>query len=108
MLDICNCWSQNRSECVEVYLFVESGFHRRPAGIVSMQMLNENKLNQALGLRRKKSNILYNRIKSHAASFATRLNSAGHWLYSYNTMEDETYPCPRIQVLIRPFELLYP
>ena len=104
---ICNCWFQNRSECAEVRVSVESGSRWRPAGIVSMQALNEKELNQDLGLRREKSNILYNRIKSHAASSTTRLNSAGqHWLYIYDTLEDETYPCPRIQVLIRPFELL--
>jgi hypothetical protein len=38
-------------------------FHRCPAAIVSMQELNEKKVNRALGIRSKRSNIPHNSIK---------------------------------------------
>jgi len=71
MLNICNCWSKTELNSAEVYISVGNGFHRCPAAIVSMQKPDQKKVNWALGMRSKKSNIPHNSTKSNAVSSIT-------------------------------------
>jgi hypothetical protein len=82
-----------------------------------MQELNEKKVDRALEMRSKISNIPHNSIKSYAVGSITFSEATEPDWSSYVarglqlgrpvlvTTEDEAYPCPRIEIFIQSFEL---